>query len=131
MGLAEKRWAAERKKADEPAFKSLVFGTLGFDCAIEIDWDGFSEKLDDVQYIMHDSYGLPNLTKALATITADDIGKEAIKGVLKKIIVSPAKPDDTSFNFEDGVITWKAYFGGSSNGYIYADVMQAKLEKAL
>lgn len=131
MGLAEKRWAAERKKTDEAAFKSQIFGTLGFDCAIEIDWDGFSENLDEVQYITNESYGLPNLVRALATITADDIGKEAIKGVLKKIVINPAKPDDTSFNFENGTITWKAYFGGSSNGYIYADVMQAKLEKAL
>lgn len=131
MGLAEKRWAAEKKKTDEAAFKSQVFGTLGFDCAIEIDWDGFSQNLDDVAYITNDSYGLPNLVKALATITVDDIGKEAIKGALKKIVITPAKPDETSFDFEAGTITWKAYFGGSSNGYIYADVMQAKLEKAL
>lgn len=131
MGLAEKRWAAERKKTDEPAFKSQVFGTLGFDCAIEIDWDGFSENLDDVQYITNESYGLGNVVKALASITVDDIGKGAIKGALKKIVIAPAKAEDTSFTFEGGTITWKAYFGSSSSGYIYADVMQAKLEKAL
>ena len=131
MGLAEKRWAAERKKTDEPSFKAQIFSTLGFDCAIEVDWDGFSENLDEVQYITNEQYGLNNLVKALGTITADDIGKEAIKGVLKKIVIIPAKADDTSFNFEDGTITWTAYFGGSSSGYIYADVMQAKLEKAL
>ena len=49
----------------------------------------------------------------------------------KKIVITPAKPDETSFTFEDGTIAWKAYFGGSSSGYIYADAMQAKLEKAL
>ncbi len=108
MGLAEKRWAAERKKTDEAAFKWQVFGTLGFDCAIETDWDGFSENLDEAQYITNESYGLPNLVKALATITADDIGKEANKGALKKIVITSAKPDDTSFNFDDGTITWKA-----------------------
>jgi hypothetical protein len=131
MGLAEKRWAADKKKTDEAAFKSQVFGTLGFDCAIEIDWDGFSQNLDEVQYITNEQYGLANLVKALSTVTADDIGKEAIKGALKKIVITPVKAEDTSFTFEDGTITWKAYFGGSSSGYIYADVMQAKLEKAL
>ncbi|HEY0252826.1 MAG TPA: hypothetical protein VGC41_14925 [Kofleriaceae bacterium] len=131
MGLAEKRWAADKKKNDEPAFASQVSSTLGFPVKLEIDWDGFSTDLTDAQYINHDNYGLPNLIKALSTITADDIGKQAIKGALKKIVVEPGTADDTSFSFEDGTITWKAYFGSSSNGYIYADAMQKKLESAL
>jgi hypothetical protein len=131
MGLAEKRWAADKKKTEEPAFVSTIKATLGFAVPIEIDWEGFSENLDEAQYITHDSYGLPNLVKALSTITADDLGKEAIKDALKKIVISAGKADDTSFTFEKGVITWKAYFGSSSNGYIYADAMQKKLELSL
>jgi hypothetical protein len=131
MGLAEKRWAAEKKKTDQAAFASQVKSTLGFDVPIEIDWDGFSENLDDVQYITHESYGLPNLVKALSTITVDDLGKEAIKGALKKIVITRAKPDDAVFTFENGVINWKAYFGSSSTGYVYADAMQKKLEQSL
>ena len=131
MGLAEKRWAADKKKTDEQAFGSQISGTLGFGVPIEIDWDGFSTNLDDTQYITHDSYGLPNLVKALATVAADDLGKEAIKGALKKIVIGPAKSDSATFTFENGVITWKAYFGSSSSGYIYADAMQKKLEQAL
>ena len=131
MGLAEKRWAADKKKTDQAAFATQIKSTLGFDVPIEIDWDGFSENLDDVQYITHESYGLPNLVKALTTITVDDIGKEAIKGALKKIVITRGKSDDTSFSFEGGVITWKGYFGSSSSGYIYADAMQKKLESSL
>jgi hypothetical protein len=131
MGLAEKRWAAEKKKTDEAAFVSQVKSTLGFEVSVEIDWDGFSNSLDDAQYITHDSYGLPNLVKALSTITADDLGKEAIKGALKKIVIAPATVDNTGFTFDNGVINWKAYFGSSSSGYIYADAMQKKLEQAL
>lgn len=131
MGLAEKRWAAEKKKTDQVAFTSQVKATLGFDVKVDIDWDGFSENLDDVQYITHETYGLPNLVKALSTVTVDDLGKDAIKGALKKIIISPAKPDDAGFTFENGVINWKAYFGSSSTGYIYADAMQKKLEQSL
>jgi hypothetical protein len=131
MGLAEKRWAAEKKKTDEAAFVSQVNATLGFPIAVEIDWDGFSQNLDEAQYITNDSYGLPNLVRALSTITADDLGKEAIKDALKKIVITAAKSDDTGFTFEQGVITWKAYFGSSSSGYIYADAMQKKLEQAL
>jgi hypothetical protein len=131
MGLAEKRWAADKKKTDEQAFSSKIKSTVGFEVPIQIDWEGFSQDLSDVQYIDHETYGLQNLTKALGTITTDDLGREAIKGALKKIVISPGKPDDTGFTFENGVITWKAYFGSSSSGYIYADAMQKKLEQAL
>jgi hypothetical protein len=131
MGLAEKRWAAEKKKTEEPAFVSQVNATLGFAVPIEIDWDGFSSNLDEAQYILHESYGLPNLVKALASITADDLGKDAIKGGLKKIVITPGKAEDTTFAFDQGVIAWKAYFGSASSGYIYADAMQKKLEQAL
>ena len=131
MGLAEKRWAADKKKTDEQAFVSKIKSTIGFDVPIQIDWDGFSQDLGEVQYIDHDLYGLPNLVKALGTITVDDLGREAIKSSLKKIVIGPGKADDTAFTFENGVITWKAYFGSSSAGYIYADAMQKKLEQGL
>lgn len=131
MGLAEKRWAADKKKTDEPAFVALVTKTLGFSVPIEIDWEGFSANLADVEYIGNDSYGLPNLVRALATITTDDIGKDAIKAALKKITVHPAASDATSFTFTGGTIAWKAYFGSTSSGYIYADAMQKTLEQAL
>ena len=131
MGLAEKRWAAEKKNTDEAALVAKVNATLGFSVPIEIDWEGFAKNLDDAQYITHESYGLPNLVKALTSITADALGKEAIKEALKKIVIQAAKSEDASITFDQGVITWKAYFGSSSTGYIYADAMQKKLESAL
>jgi hypothetical protein len=131
MGLAEKRWVAERKKTDEPAFVSQIKATLGFEVLVTIDWEGFGEDLTEATYITNDQYGLPNLVKALSAITADDLGKEAIKGALKKIDIKATKADNTNFAFEDGAITWNAYFGSSSTGYIYADAMTKKLEAKL
>lgn len=131
MGLAEKRWAAEKKKTDEPAYVAELTKTLGFEVPVEIDWDGFSQNMAESSYITNDSYGLSNLVKALATITADDIGREAIKGALKKISIKSVPADSTSFTFKDGLIEWNAYFGSTSSGYIYADVMQKTLENAL
>lgn len=131
MGLAEKRWAADKKKTDEPSFTAQLKSTLGFEVPVSIDWDGFSQDLSEVQYISNDTYGLPNLLKALGTITVDDLGKDAIKGALKKIVIQASKPEETAFTFEGGTITWKAYFGSQSSGYIYADAMQKKLESAL
>lgn len=131
MGLAEKRWILERKNNDEKTLTDKVNKVAGAEVAVEIDWDAFSAAMDDTQYISNDSYGLPQLTAALEKIAVDDLGKEALKSSLKKIVIKPAAPDAAAFNFADGTITWNAYFGSTSSGYIYADAMAKTLEKGL
>ena len=132
MGLAEKRWVQERKKTDEEAFVAQLKTVTQLDVPVEIDWDAFSAKMDDAQYISHDSYGLPNLIKAFKDITFDDLGKDAVKGSLKKVVVKPAAAaDQARFVFEGGVVQWHAYFGSSSSGYVYADQMKKTIEAAL
>jgi hypothetical protein len=131
MGLAEKRWVQERKKTDEEAFTSQLKAVAQADVPVEIDWDAFSTNMDDAQYISHDSYGLPNLIKALKEVTVDDLGKEAVKSGLKKVVIKPAPSDQARFTFEGGVISWHAYFGSSSTGYVYADQMKKTIEAAL
>ena len=131
MGLAEKRWVLERKKADEETFVAQLKSVAQAGVPVEIDWEGFSGNITDAQYISHDSYGLPNLIKALKDVTVDDLGKEAVKGGLKKVVIKPAAAEQARFVFEGGVIQWHAYFGGSSSGYIYADQMKKTIEAAL
>jgi len=132
MGLAEKRWVQERKKTDEEDFVSQLKTVTQIEVPVEIDWDAFSTNIGDAQYISHDSYGLPNLIKAFKEITIDDLGKDALKGSLKKIVITPApSSDQASFAFEAGVVQWHAYFGSSSSGYVYADQMKKTIEAAL
>ena len=68
---------------------------------------------------------------ALKDVTVDELGKEAVKGGLKKVVIKPAAAEQARFVFEGGVIQWHAYFGGSSTGYIYADQMKKTIEAAL
>ncbi|GMU61869.1 MAG: hypothetical protein AMXMBFR34_36320 [Myxococcaceae bacterium] len=132
MGLAEKRWAQEKKSAIEGGLLTAVRTAAGFEVPLEIDWDGFSNKMAESSYIGDDGHGLPQLAKAIAAVAVDDLGKEAIKGSLKKVVIKPATSNSaTKFTFEDGVVTWLAYFGPSSDGYIYAPEMQKAIEKAL
>lgn len=131
MGLAEKRWVLERKKADEETFVAQLKSVAQAEVPVEIDWEAFSGNMTDAQYISHDSYGLPNLIKALKEVTVDELGKEAVKGTLKKVVIKPAAAEQARFVFESGVIQWHAYFGGSSSGYIYADQMKKTIEAAL
>lgn len=132
MGLAEKRWVQERKKTDEEAFVAQLKTVTQVEVPVEIDWDGFSAQLDDAQYISHDSYGLTNLIKAFEEITFDELGKEAVKGSLKKVVVKPAADAaQARFVFEGGVVQWHGYFGSSSSGYVYAEQMKKTIEAAL
>ncbi len=131
MGLEEKRWAKSRKEAEGPALVAQVQAITGTKAAVDIDWDAFSSNLEDVGYITDDQYGLNNLVRALTNVCKDDLGKDAIKDSLKKVVVKSAKADQTKFQFEAGVITWQAYFGGKSEGYIYTDAMQKALESKL
>lgn len=131
MGLAEKRWVQERKKTDEETFVAQLKTVTQVEVPVEIDWDAFSTNIGDAQYISHDSYGLPNLIKAFKEITVDDLGKDAVKGALKKIVIKPAPSDQARFAFEGGVVQWHAYFGSSSSGYVYADQMKKTIEAAL
>ncbi|MCA3012969.1 MAG: hypothetical protein INH41_11310 [Myxococcaceae bacterium] len=122
----------EKKKTTEAALVAAVNEATGIEVPVEIDWEGFSNKMDDCGYIDDSGHGLSQLAKALAAVTVDDLGKEAIKGALKKIVIKPAADNGaTSFTFSGGVVTWSAYFGSSSTGYIYADAMQKAIEQAL
>ena len=131
MGLAEKRWAQERKKNDEPQFVSQIQAITGTKASVDIDWDAFSGNLDDAQYIVDQQYGLPNLLSALKEVCGDDLGKDALKGSLKKVVIKPAKSAAAKFAFEAGSIQWSAYFGSSSEGYFYKDAMKKTIEAAL
>jgi len=131
MGLAEKRWAQDRKKNDEPQFVSQIQAITGTKASVDIDWEGFSSNLDDSQYIVDQQYGLPNLLNALKEVCEDDLGKEAVKGSLKKVVIKPAKSAAAKFSFEAGAIQWNAYFGSSSEGYFYKDAIKKTLEAAL
>lgn len=131
MGLAEKRWILERKTSDEGKFQQDIKEAVGKSVPIEIDWESFSTVMSDVGYLSNDSHGLPQLVVALKQVASDDLGKEGLKKSLKKIIIKAAKSESTSFVFKDGTVTWSAYFGSSSTGYIYADEMVKKIEAEL
>lgn len=131
MGLENRRWAKNHKDVTEPKLKADITGALGFEVPVEIDWDGFSAEPAEASYIDNEGYGLPQLSQALAEIARDDLGKEALKAGVKTITVKSAKAEATSLVFEGGAITWNAYFGATSSGYIYKDAIVKTLEAKL
>lgn len=132
MGLLEKRWAQEKRTALEAELIEAIRRLAGPEVLVEIDWDGFAEHREDCGYIGDPGYGLPQLVQALEEVARDDLGREALREKLRKIVIKPAPSNDaTSFSFEGGEVVWLAYFGSYGTGYIYADAMQQTIEQGL
>jgi hypothetical protein len=88
MGLAERRAAKEFETNRYPSLKAQVIQAAGFEVPIEVHWETLST--DEQSHLYDDCwpkvYFAP-LIEALKSITRDDIGKEALKGGLKKIVI--------------------------------------------
>jgi hypothetical protein len=108
MGLAERR-AVERFKSDDyPGWKARIDQAAGFDVPVEVAWEDLAvaEYADSYAEFFPKVYFQP-LADALAAVTIDDLGRNALRAGLAKIVIrnsgqfySPA-----GFDFDDGVLT--------------------------
>jgi hypothetical protein len=88
MGLAEKRAAKDFETKQFPELKKRVDDAAGFPVELEVAWDTLAVEGESNLYAdcWPKVYFEP-LRDALKAITADDMGKEALKGTLKKITI--------------------------------------------
>lgn len=109
MGIAEKRAVEEAKTKYFDTFQKDVNAAVGTDVAVEVDWsslavDGYAHVLEEgVNKIFFES-----TLKAIKAVGADAMGKEALQGGLKKIVIK--NTDKTSsprnaYSFDGGVLT--------------------------
>ncbi|MBO0869466.1 MAG: hypothetical protein J2P15_12955 [Micromonosporaceae bacterium] len=108
MGLAERRAAEQFKTEQYPEWKRRIDQAAGFEVPVEVNWDqlavdGYAE-----------SYGqffpkvfFEPLERALAAVTIDQMGKDALKAGLKQIIVknSDQYGSTSGFSFTGGILT--------------------------
>ncbi|MCB9061134.1 MAG: hypothetical protein H6622_06405 [Halobacteriovoraceae bacterium] len=88
MGLKEKRAIKEVEDSLFPGIKDQICSILGYEPEINVHWEQLAEDGKDHLYAtsIPKVYFEP-LTGALQEICADDMGKEAIAGLLKKIVI--------------------------------------------
>jgi hypothetical protein len=108
MGLAERR-AAERWKNDYyPDWKARIDQAAGFDVPIEVSWEQLAEDdyADSYAEFFPQVYFQP-LVLALSAITVDDMGKNAIRDGLSKIVIknSGEYGSTSGITFRNGVLT--------------------------
>ncbi len=88
MGLLEKRAI---KAYQEGSYKNLVKeinDIAGFELVFDVKWDSLA--MEEYAHLYEESftkiYFTPIIT-ALKEITADDLGKDALKDALKKVVI--------------------------------------------
>jgi len=89
MGLNERRAAKEFEAKRFPQFQQEIHTAVGFAVPIEVNWDsialeGAANSYDETWAKIY----FQPLIKALQSIGADEMGKEALKGALKKITIA-------------------------------------------
>ena len=108
MGLAERRAAEQFKNNDFPAWKARIDEAAGFDVAVDVRWDELAadEYASSYPTFFPKVYFQP-MVDALAAITIDDMGRDALRDGLKKVVVRNTEQYASSngFAFEDGVLT--------------------------
>ena len=105
MGLAERRAVKAFQDNKYPEFKRQIDEAAGFDLPVEVHWDSLSTNGEGYANILEDTlakvYFIP-LVDALKAITIDDMGKEALKAGLAKVVIQAVDP--TKLVFEDKVL---------------------------
>jgi hypothetical protein len=135
MGLAERRIAKDFETTVLPGLQKQIDEAAGFAVPIEVRWDTLT-KNESMSHNWKECwpklYFVP-IVEAFQKICVDDMGKEALKEKLKKIVIQDAKDSYSSYwaTFENGLLTLDYQFANVDSFKDRADVLQQALEKAL
>jgi hypothetical protein len=145
MGLADRRAVREFQQKRLPDLRKEIDTAAGCEIPLEVEWDQLAVEGKGEWYMADDfwvlSYFRP-LAAALSEITFDDLGREAVRDGLKKVVFTydPASAPESDFTrgvlFADGVLTINfvpgVNVGGENSSYftdrVYAirKVLEAK-----
>jgi hypothetical protein len=109
MGLAERRGAEQFKSNDYPGWKSRIDEAAGFEVPVEVAWDELAVAGYAGSYaeFFPKVYFQP-LAEALAAVTVDDLGKNALREGLAKIVIrnDGGFYSTSGISFTGGVLTF-------------------------
>jgi hypothetical protein len=109
MGLAERRSVERFKNEDYPGWKSKIDEAAGFEVPIEVAWEelAVADYADRYAEYFPLVYFQP-LLDALSAIGADEMGKDALRGGVTKVVIRNSDEffSPSGISFADGVITF-------------------------
>ena len=120
IGLAERRAITAYRQDKWPPIEAAIRKAAGFDVPIDVEWDQLTIPGGASYYADEEYYGktiFQPLVTALNSITADKIGRDALKATLQRIHVrydektAPASNYSNGLSLEDGVldINWRPF----------------------
>lgn len=129
MGLPEKR-AIEDAGKWLPKREKEVQDISGAPIKYEVDWNTFENDLKGIQWL--ENNGPNEVSKAFRMVCKDQLGKDAVKGAVKKVVFKNAKDaKDKKLSLAKGVLEVQGAFALGTSGRV-ADMEIAKLlEKSL
>lgn len=114
LNLKERRAIKAYEEKILPEHLKNIEAAAGFAVPVEIKWESLALKDQDENYsaewYLTKVFFVP-LSKALSAVTADSMGKTALKSALKKIVIhydketAPATAYEKGVSFSDGVLT--------------------------
>ena len=114
LGLAERRAIKEFQDSNYPSIEAGIKKATHFDVEIEVKWEEIAKQGQAPVYNDDQYWGttiFKPLTNALNGITIDDMGKDALKSGLNRIVImhdpetAPASNYPNGLTFEEGVLT--------------------------
>jgi hypothetical protein len=109
MGLAERRGVENFRNDDYPGWKAKIDQAAGFELPVEVSWDELAAPGYASSYasFFPKVYFEP-LVDALTAVTVDELGQNAVRDGLKKIIVrnSGQYASTQGLAFDEGVLTF-------------------------
>jgi hypothetical protein len=130
MSLEEKREIQKAETGWLPQRRAELKDLCGGDVPYEIDWASFEGDVKGLNWL--EANGPAQVGVAFRIIGADELGKQALRDAVKKVVIRNVKEaGGKSCAFEGGVLTLACAFsqspGGRFKGEEIRDVLMAKL----
>lgn len=141
IGLAERRAMAAYRQDKWPGIEQAIQQAAGFAVPIVVEWDQLTIPGDASNYAKDDFFGktiFEPLTTALRGISADQMGRDALRAKLQRVHVrfdektAPASNYPNGLTFQGGVldINWRP-FSNTSDVQPRTEALTQILEKNL
>lgn len=130
MGLIEKRLIREAKEQWLPGEQKEMQEAAGSDSlVVDVDWATFETDEAALKHLQH--LGVRRMSNAFRVICSDDLGKEAIREGIKRVVVRNQKEGEPSVDLKDGVATLVCTFAKGGDGCIPDLTIARTLERKL
>lgn len=134
MGLRERRAIKAFEDTQWPELKAQILDAAGAPIPIEVDWASLAAEgyADDYAESLPKLYFLP-LIQAFKNVAFDDLGKEAVREGIARIIIQNKAQGYSSWwvNLQDKVLTLDHYYSNIDDVEGRTEVLQKKLENQL